>query len=472
MLVSTQESSPVYFSLTSDAFLYNYFGIVTNESVTEIFLPQYLEIASINDRNKGLRLRVTDNRKKVSVYATKDANLGSGGYLALPCEAYTGISSYTYFASSYLWGNRTNSIRKSIAVVIGCENNTQITISPSHMITIPADLRNNNDARTAVGPGESYTITVNKFKTVQLETVLDLTGTRFVTNKPIALLSGHECADVPINVPFCDYIIEQLPPTLTWGRFFFVVASNTRTAGERFRIITLKATTSVKVYCSQVGGLVPTNDFTIAVLQNAGAIHEFEILANRFCSVQANKPIQLVQYSTGYSLDNTGDPFMVYVPPVEQYTNNYTTKALSGFNNHLTLVVPLPFYNPNSIYVNGGLIPALSWSRVFCSNNVVCGYGTRLSLTQGVTYHVHHSNPQGRLAVFAYGFDYHSAYGYSAGMLMEQISGEVTLHYSEHSKCTYMCWHYNMLLVIKQPSHLSLYTHIVHVYTHLLPSVS
>ena len=49
----------------------------------------------------------------------------------------------------------------------------------------------------------------------------DLSGSIVDADKPISVYGGHPCANVPDQTfVFCDYVVEQMPPTNTWGRTF------------------------------------------------------------------------------------------------------------------------------------------------------------------------------------------------------------------------------------------------------------
>ena len=38
----------------------------------------------------------------------------------------------------------------------------------------------------------------------------DVTGYYVNTSRPVEILSGHSCANVPQNVAYCDYMVEQV----------------------------------------------------------------------------------------------------------------------------------------------------------------------------------------------------------------------------------------------------------------------
>ena len=415
------------FSVSSNSFFY--IGGVSNGTFSIIDIPETLELQDENDRSKGIRVRTTDTSKKIQLFLLKEGQYISGGYLALPSKNVSGVKQYVYYISSYLWDNRVNLDPHSGAVVVGCYGNTEIQIIPTQIITIPSDLRSPNDLRNTVSPGDSYNVTLNTLQTFDFDSILDLTGTKITSNKPISVFGYHECADVPMGAGFCDFIVEQFPPTINWGRLFYLSSLNSRTASVRYKIIGMSSLTSAALLCTIQGQTLPEITTQTYFLSESGQTFEFEVRQNRFCSVQANKPILLVQYSPGYSIDRIGDPFMIVVPPVEQYANNYTLRADSSFTNHMTITVGVSHFYPERIFVDQNTIASSRWTPIYCSNSVICGYGTMFSVLAG-THYVYHSDPLSEINVLVYGFDYHSAYGYPGGMKLDWITGELITQFS------------------------------------------
>ena len=420
--VTTQESVPVHFTVSnSTTTLYS--GTVRNSSDAEIALSTTYLVSNITERNKGLQIQANDAGKKITVYGMNYQSTSSAdGFLVLPCNEYQ-AENYTYFAVSTQWGNRTSDRLPSEVLLVGCEDNTEVTITPTQTIQIPSDLvRDGNSART-VTPGESYTITLNEMQTYLFTSLLDLTGSKVFSNKPVSFFSGHQCADVPINVSACDHLVEQLSPTLTWGQLFFTASLKNRTSGERYKVISSRSATSIVIHCSLNGRSYSTN-FSIN-LSRAGSSQEFHINKNLFCSIQADKPALLVQFAAGGSLEVTayGDPFMMVIPPVEQYKNNYTFVSQSRFANFLTITVPAKFYNPSMIFLNGTALTTTGlWIPIYCSNVDICGYATQTSISAG-TSHIYHENPNAVFGAVVYGFEFYVSYGYPAGMELDSIAG-------------------------------------------------
>ena len=145
-----------------------------------------------------------------------------------------------------------------------------------------------------------------------------------------------------------------------------------------------------------------------------------------FCSIQASNPILLVQFAIGKSREPSGygDPFMMMIPPVEQYSNNYTFVTQSGFQNAITIIVASPFLNSADVVLNGSSVTSASWTQIYCSTQRVCAYGTRISVSVGRNF-IFHRDPTTKLGAFVYGFTQNAGYGYPAGMQLVPIPGTV-----------------------------------------------
>ena len=389
---------------------------------TEVRLPPLFEVQNSSDVDKGLWIHSSNSEKHLSVKVMKHATHSSlsGTYLALPPITYPHLQQYTYYLSSYRWANRAPVNYSSTLLLVGSHANTSVTITPSQQIQIPQVFLSPSYPQAVVNAGESYTIMLQKMQTLHLESKLDFTGTKIVSNKPLTVLGSHECVDIPHGMGFCDFLIEQFPPTVTWGRFFLLTSLHSRLTGELYRIIGMKSQTNIKVKCIIEGHSNLEFGHITLFLNSTGEVRELMLQKDRYCSIIANKPILVVQYSLGFSLDEVGDPFMLQIPPVEQYSNNYTIKAPLSYNSHVTITVPLKFFNSTKILVNGTALE--DWSPIFCSDSAICGYGIRTGLPVG-THTIAHTDPNARILASVYGFAYHDGYGYQAGMELDRITG-------------------------------------------------
>ena len=414
LFITTAKNVPVPFTVSSSTGQI-YSGTATNSIAINVTLPSSFAVFNNTMRDKGVWIHAIDT---ITVYGMNYAEGTADGFVALPCYDYQ-KQNYTFYAVSYY---------QSQVLLIGCEDSTELTITPTQAIQIPFDLVRGSNYSVIVSSGESYTVTLNRFQTLLMSSTLDLTGSKVVSNKPIAFFSGYQCASVPVGVNYCDHLIEQLPPTLTWGRHFFVASSLGKTAGEQYKLITSTTTTIVSYYCYTSGGSFSQTFNT--TLSGAGRSYEFHIAQNMFCSVQVSSPVLLVQFAIGGSREpsNYGDPFMVMIPPVEQYRNNYTFVTQSGFQNAITVIIASEFLNTADVILNGSSLIRANWTQIYCSAQTLCGYGTQVLVSEGRNF-IYHRDPTVKLGTFVYGFVTDASFGYPAGMQLVPIPGTF-VHYS------------------------------------------
>ena len=142
-------------------------------------------------------------------------------YLALPTTAL-GIE---YYAMSYQ-STPTNDLVSHMAIV-ATQDSTLIYITPSVVtsrnkyakIPFPVIMNKGDVYQIAAMNYQPPAKNINGGDSIVFP---DLTGTRVQASKPIAVFSGHQCADVPMRVPFCNYIVEQVPPVTSWGKHFIL----------------------------------------------------------------------------------------------------------------------------------------------------------------------------------------------------------------------------------------------------------
>ena len=378
LFVTTPETNPVTFTVTANGF--NFTGTAFNNASTEVSIPSTFQVESNIEQNKGIYVKA-EGKSKIVVYGLSYHMYTSDAFLALPWSNLA-VEEYEYYAMTYpsRFSGHTSDV-----LIVGCEDNTLVT-TPSN------------------------TITLNRLETYLIQSS-DSTGMRVTSTKPVSFFSNQKCTNIPTNITYCDHLTEQIPPTSTWGTSFYAASLLGRNSGELFRIITAKNSTTVTVNCTTFSQAQVYN------LSVAGNWEEFQIRPLSFCTIESTAPILVTQFAFGRTLDNiTGDPFMMMIPPVEQYSNNYVLNVLSNFStNFITIYVATEYYQPNRIFVDDTSQVVSSWTSVYCSNSLLCGYITRVNLTAG-EHRLYHQDPHARIGVSAYGFSHDNSYGYPGGL--------------------------------------------------------
>ena len=363
---------------------FSHSGYLLANTLVSVQLPRSLLMPhGISDR--GILVRSTED---MTVYGLNQHSVSTDAFLALP--AY--IQGLQYIVPSYT--QRPNF--KSLIGIVGIHNNTQVTIALASAAT---------DGTTSYSAGANATYTINWMQTLQVRGD-DLTGSYIFSDKTITVFGGHECADVPVSKPYCDHLVEQVPPITTLGRHFATVPLSTRTAGDIFRAIASKDGTDVIVN----GQLQASN------LQ-AGKFHEFLASSTTFLSIEATQPILLMQYSQGSTADSTtSDPFMLMIPPVEQYRSRYiiSTPAAQpvSFSNYLAIITADD--NKDGLRLDDQPLPSsVLWNNI--PGQTLVGANVPISIGSHTVHHVDRSS----FGLSIYGFESYDSYGYPGGLQLK-----------------------------------------------------
>jgi hypothetical protein len=222
----------------------------------------------------------------------------------------------------------------------------------------------------------------------------------------VAVYGGNQCTDIPLGAVACDHVVEQLTPTSTWGKQFVTMPLATRVLGDTFRFV---ASTS--------GTVLRVNGVAVATL-GRGQVHERIITGPSL--IQATEPVMVAQYSNSTSYDGiTSDPFMMLVPPFEQFLAEYTvTTPASGFTiNYVNVVAPTTA--AGLVTLDGVAIPAASFTAI--PGSTFSGAQVPVSLGS------HHLSSLYPFGVFVYGFASYDSYGYPGGMSLAPVATVTTL---------------------------------------------
>ncbi|XP_060073117.1 uncharacterized protein LOC132552935 [Ylistrum balloti] len=106
---------------------------------------------------------------------------------------------------------------------------------------------------------DTITVVLNKLDTFYIENTSDdqeLTGTRIVSNKPVAVVSGNIC----LEYNGCNHVVEYLPPVSKWGSKFIVPPFKGSNSGY-IRIIASYNNTSVIVLSGTLNHTYKISDF-------------------------------------------------------------------------------------------------------------------------------------------------------------------------------------------------------------------
>ncbi|MFT6422476.1 MAG: hypothetical protein ACJA2K_001201 [Thalassolituus sp.] len=355
-------------------------SIRANE-VTQVRLPLNAQHTAANSiKSLGIRV-VTD--QEVTVYGLNQFRASTDAFLALPVDvlgieylniSYQGLGSYP-----------------SQMLVTGVYDGTEVTITPTTATT----------GRTA---GTPFNLTLNAGDSYLLQaTSGDLTGTTVNASSPVSVMGAVKCVNVPVGYYACDHIVEMLPPVATWGQSFVTIPLATRKKGEVFRILASENNTQITV-----------NGDPAATLQR-GQHHEIILTAPS--EITADAPVLLAQYSPGQAFDGViSDPFMMLIPPSEQFLNSYNFATLPqsvGFRNSFVNVIA-PTGALDSMLLDNTPVDETLFQPVgqtgFSSAQIALEPGS------------HNIRSLENFGIYVYGFGGYDSYGYPGGMSFDFIN--------------------------------------------------
>ena len=111
----------------------------------------------LNDtvRDGGVWVCATDAGRKLTVHGMNDAEGSTDGFVALPCYDYQ-KQNYTYYAVTTYFGRTIRNPEDwpiSEVLFVGCEDSTELTITPTQTIEIPSDLVSESNSSRTVPSG-------------------------------------------------------------------------------------------------------------------------------------------------------------------------------------------------------------------------------------------------------------------------------------------------------------------------------
>ncbi len=344
------------------------FTVVPNV-VTQLSLPSLVALSG-GIENKGIEITSAD---PVSVYGLNRQPATTDAYLALPVTALgmdyrvvTYKSTITGFGSCFS--------------IVGTQDGTAVTIFNQQNLT-------------------TTNINLDKGQTYHYESPLlgdDLTGSRIQSSLPVAVFGSVDCVDIPgTTCQACDHIVEEMFPYYSWGKNFLTFPLAGRdNSGDVFRIVAAEDGTDITI-----------NGASVATI-NAGQFYETVLVGSS--SITTSKATILAQFAKGMYCSGsvTGDPFMMLLPPREQFLTHYTIVTLTGFTTHWVNIVA-PDYALGTIYQDGVLIPNGAFTQIGTTNY----YGAQISVTVGS----HTFNSTVPFGVFVYGWTIVDSYGYPGG---------------------------------------------------------
>ena len=333
---------------------------------------------------------------------------GSSSYLSdasllLPVSAYD-----RYFrvpAWPYGPADQSNSGYPAHIQIVAAEHTTVQVTSPI--------LTKASNGIPALQPNVVHSFTMEQGDYLQLtvQNYMDsFTGTYVEADKPVAVFTSNDCANVPASSSYCccEHLEEQVFGLQTWGMHY--VASRVPQRGAEpaiWQILASEPNTTISFdAAAQVTGLPPS------VTLGAGESVEYQVGGPNAQPgdffVSADKPILVTQFMVAAFMvqqgGSNGDPSEVQAVPAEQYLKQYVILVP---NTWQTDYVVLTRQQGATVDIDGNPVTT-GWTPVGTSGYEVA----RVGVADGV-HEIHGSQPLGVIVV---GWDAYDSYAYPGGL--------------------------------------------------------
>ena len=434
--ITTSEDTNVTFTVSHNArshrlTAFNQTFTASKGSVTKVNLPTGLRASTTSPANFDIAVNVkAEGNKTLVVYLLNEDRASTDIALLYP-KFETKNNTYVYYAvsSPSTTENPEGGGERSFVGIVATEVGCIVEITP----TATAIAFISRGQPTVHNPGVLVrSLPLPKGWVIFLHSGDDLTGTKVNGICYLSVITGHQCAFHPANVPSCDGLLEQIPPTETWGfNFFLSPLAKRQSAGYRF--IAGANNTVVTRMCN---GSEP-DTFT---LTQAGNFREVLVNMATYCHVGSNQPLLVAQYSLGHEYggvnDIFADPFVTLIAPVGQFNNKYNFILVESvtpqnvpqpvvFDPYLNLVITKDCCERNKILYDGLPIPSsVSFTDIACTGGEVCGCAAHFHPSVSTGAHtLMHSQDSCGIGATLYAWQNQNSYGSLAGTRLHSIAG-------------------------------------------------
>jgi hypothetical protein len=311
LFITSDYDDTITVSIDAINFLQRY--VIKKNIVQTVKLPNEAQFLEMEIARK-MAIHV-ESTKPIMVYCLNHKKMSTDTYLGLPVNVLG--NSYRAVAMTVI-GEFVSQIG-----IVATQDSTIVEIVPTYSLL--SGRPGNVPFKIVLQKGEAYQFCADD----KISSRNDLTGTLVIGNKPIAVFSGHQCANVPVAVGTCNHLVEQLPPISSWGKQFYVGQFKGRSKS------------TYRILANENNTVVFEDNKQVAVLK-AGQFYENNNLRS-VVQVNATKPILVTQYSQGMrNGDSLGDPMMLLVSPTQQFLKKYrfATPVSGSWKHFINVVVP------------------------------------------------------------------------------------------------------------------------------------
>ncbi|XP_061187976.1 IgGFc-binding protein-like [Saccostrea echinata] len=406
IFITTSSTKPVHVNVTSPGSSnprINEHFVVSRGIVHRVVVDQDFRLNHTELSTKGILISADE---EVVAYGVNREVWSDDAYLALP----TDVLGKEYYTISY-----SPSYYYCEFAVIGVHDHTKVHIKLANHPNVSVIFRNH----TYQG-NDWINVTLNRYSTLQITSVGDLTGTHIISNKAIGVISGNKKAVVGTAGPSRDHLTEMLLPVQAWGKNFATVPIPERAVGDIFRFVASQDHTHITV-TGVINGKNFTDHFNIA---HAGGYRQRNYSSALYAHVVSNNPIALYQISAtqdrGHNHVDAADPCLITIPPIEQYAADYTFAtpqySKGEYQNYFMFVIDSS--QTAGLILDGKPLPQNQTYVHIPGTNLAAGF---VNISVG-THTVTHNNPNTVIGGIVFGKAKLESYGFPIGLLTQPVN--------------------------------------------------
>ena len=407
LVITTTETQQVFFSVSAPGINFQDSGSIMPSGWKAIEIPHAAEVASINQQNSGIYLTTTSDNVNVFGENTQfvSGKQSIGSFNVLPVTRLN-VDQYTYYGISFSADDKDN----STILIVGTELITVMELTVTQQVEVKI-----SSTTITLNPGRPYLFTITQLQTVYIASPNDLTGTKIVTDQPVAVFSGHQCSSLAVG-DSCDHIVEQIPPTVLWDTIHYFSPPATSSA-HTIKFLAADNSTSVHLHCNAIEEIY---------IFNEGETFSITLEPTVSCAIHSNKGILVSQLGHYGSSGNYDGHLMMLVPGAIHYSNKFDISTIYdngslSFNHYANVIVLAEYYQPDMIYlVTGGQKQLLCRWIVIRANNIIEAYVSQIPIPYGLSSIVH-DNTSAQMGVMVYGYSGSTGYGHYGGLNLEKF---------------------------------------------------
>jgi hypothetical protein len=339
--------------------------------------------------------------------------------LLLPSTAMTG--NYR-LAGSSAWASSEEPFMPTYAAITATQPDTQVEISAAGRVVKGGGLPN-------MKAGDRATVTLQQGDVLQLVggngAGDDLSGSLIKASKPVQVITGMPCRNIPSDRYACDHIEESVFPAETLGREYLVTVPASPhgrgqpAVGQAIRIVGNRDGTTLHFDPPITAPGVSGGQAVIKagqVLDLGQQPKDFKVWSDdaEFIVSTFMLGADLVDPSPNpmFPYESKGDPSQSFVTAVEQYRNVYVFLAPQDYDVNFVNIVG----SPDSGVVLDGIEVPPSWYVPIGST----GLGVvRFQLQPTGTHRLESAKPVG---IQVYGYGSYTTYQYPGGLNLKYIA--------------------------------------------------